>query len=86
MGYLKDELTGFVPKVQAQEIMKDVARGSSILRLSKVETMTSDNKKFPVMVDGPGAYWVGEGERIKTSGAQWISRKCWLRNWPLSSR
>lgn len=72
MGYLKDELTGFVPKVQAQEIMKDVARGSSILRLSKVETMTSDNKKFPVMVDGPGAYWVGEGERIKTSGAQWI--------------
>lgn len=47
MGYLKDELTGFVPKVQAQEIMKDIARGSSILRLSKVETMTSDNKKFP---------------------------------------
>lgn len=72
MGYLKDELTGFVPKEQAKEIMKDVARGSSVLRLSKVETMTSDNKKFPVMVDGPGAYWVGEGERIKTSGAQWI--------------
>lgn len=72
MGYLKDELTGFVPKEQAKEIMKDVARGSSILRLSKVEPMTSDTKKFPVMVDGPGAYWVGEGERISTSGAQWI--------------
>lgn len=72
MGYLKDELTGFVPKEQAKEIMKDVARGSSVLRLSKVEPMTSDNKKFPVMVDGPGAYWVGEGKRIGTSGAQWI--------------
>jgi len=72
VGYLKDELTGFVPKEQAKEIMKDVTRGSSVLRLSKVEQMTSDNKKFPVMAEGPGAYWVGEGERIKTSGTQWI--------------
>lgn len=72
MGYLKDELTGFVPKEQAKEIMKDVARGSSVLRLSKVESMSSDTKQFPVMTDGPGAYWVGEGERIQTSGAQWI--------------
>lgn len=70
--YLKDELTGFVPTEQATEIMKEVARGSSILKLSKVEPMTSDTKKFPVMTDGPGAYWVGEGERIKTSGATWI--------------
>lgn len=72
MGFLKDELTGFVPTEQAKGIMKEVARGSSILRLSKVEPMTSDTKKFSVMVDGPGAYWVGEGERIQTSGAQWI--------------
>lgn len=72
MGYLKDELTGFVPVEQAKEIMKDVARGSSVLRLSKVEPMTSDTKKFPVMTEGPGAYWVGEGERIQTSKAQWI--------------
>lgn len=70
--YLKDELSGFVPTEQAAEIMKDVARGSSILRLSKVEPMTSDSKKVPVMTDGPGAYWVGEGERIQTSKATWI--------------
>ena len=31
MGYLKDELQGFVPVEQATEIMKDVARGSSIV-------------------------------------------------------
>lgn len=72
MGYLKDELTGFVPTEQATEIMKDVARGSSILRLSKVSQMESDTKKVPVMTEGPGAYWVGEGERIKTSKAGWI--------------
>lgn len=72
MAYLKDELQGFVPVEQATEIMKDVARGSSLLRLSKVTEMTSDTKKIPVMVEGPGAYWVGEGERIKTSKAGWI--------------
>lgn len=72
MGYLKDELQGFVPVEQAKEIMKDVARGSSILRLSKVSQMESDTKKVPVMTEGAGAYWVGEGERIKTSKAGWI--------------
>lgn len=70
--YLKDELAGFVPVEQATEIMKDVARGSSILRLSKVLNMESDTKKVPVMTEGPGAYWVGEGERIQTSKAGWI--------------
>ncbi|MFR8116897.1 MAG: phage major capsid protein [Clostridia bacterium] len=72
MGYLKDELTGFVPVEQATEIMKKVARGSSVLRLSKVSNMESDTKKIPVMTEGPGAYWVGEGERIQTSKAGWI--------------
>ncbi|BDR67209.1 major capsid protein [Clostridium tetani] len=72
MAYLKDELQGFVPVEQANGIMKDVARGSSILRLSKVESMKSDKKKFSIMTDGPGAYWVGETERIQTSKAEWI--------------
>jgi len=70
--FLKDNLTGFVPVEEATEIMKEVARGSSILRLSKVGVMESDTKKFPIMTDGPGAYWVGETERIKTSVATWI--------------
>lgn len=70
--YLKDELSGFVPVEQAKDIMTDVARGSSVLRLSKVSNMESDTKKVPVMTEGPGAYWVGEGERIQTSKAGWI--------------
>lgn len=72
MSYLKNELTGFVPTPQATDIIKSVARGSSILRMAKTETMTSDKKKFNVLTDGPGAYWVGEGERIQTSGSEWI--------------
>lgn len=70
--YLKDNLQGFVPTETASEIIKDVARGSSILRLAKVEPMKSDTKKVPVMVDGPGAYWVDEAARIQTSKAEWI--------------
>ena len=70
--YLKDNLTGFVPTPTAAEIIQDVTRGSSILRLSKVQPMESETVKIPVMVSGPGAYWVGETERIQTSVAQWI--------------
>ena len=70
--YMKDELEGYVPKEQAAEIIKKVARGSSVMRLSKLENMTAETKKFPVMTSGAGAYWVGEGERISTSGVTWI--------------
>ena len=70
--FLKENLEGFVPTQQASGILKDVVRGSSVIRLSKVEPMTSDKKRFSVMTEGAGAYWVGETERIKTSKADWI--------------
>lgn len=72
MAYLKDELTGFVPTPQATDIIKMIAEGSSLLKLAKVEDMASEKKKFNVLVEGPGAYWVGEGQRIHTSKATWI--------------
>lgn len=71
-GYLKDELEGSVPEETAKEIIKDVARGSAILRLAKTVEMAGEKKKVPVMTDGVGAYWVGEGQRIKTSKPTWI--------------
>lgn len=71
-SFLKDNLQGFVPTEVAPGIMDEIARGSSILRLSNVKPMTSDKKKFQVWADKPGAYWVGESERINTSKASWI--------------
>ena len=71
-GYLKDNLQGFVPKPIAADIIADIVRGSSVMRLSTVQPMTSETQKFPVMTAGPGAYWVGETERIQTSVAEWI--------------
>ena len=70
--YLKENLQGFVPTPIATDIIADVARGSSVMRLSKVQPMASETQKFPVMTGGPGAYWVGETERIQTSVATWI--------------
>ena len=64
--YLKENLQGFVPTLTASEIIADVVRGSSVMRLSTVREMKSETQKFPVMAEGPGAYWVGETERIKT--------------------
>lgn len=71
-GILMEELNGSVPEELSTDIVKDVARGSSILRLSRSVPMKSDRMKVPVMTDGVGAYWVGEGKRIKTSKASWI--------------
>ena len=71
-GILKDELVGYVPQLQATDIIRMAVRGSAILRLSRVETLESDNKKFPVMSRGIGAYWVEEGEKIQTSKPDWI--------------
>lgn len=70
--FLKDNLKGFVPHPMANEIIKDVVRGSAILRLSKVQQMDSDNKTFPVFAGGVGGYWVNESDRIKTTTAKWI--------------
>jgi len=72
MAILKDELSGLIPTEQSGEIVRLAVRGSSVLRLGKVEPMTSSKKKVPVLVEGAGAYWVNEGQRIQTSKSTWI--------------
>ena len=37
--------------------------------------MDSKEKKFEYFAKGPGAYGVGEGEKIRTSKAQWLQVK-----------
>lgn len=69
--YLKENLQGFVPTIISDDIIGMTVRGSSILRLSKVEVMESDNKRFSVMSKGVGGFWTDEAARIKTSTAEW---------------
>ncbi len=64
---------GQIPGVQNKAIIEEVMEGSVVMRLANYEEMDKQSKKFMYMTEGPGAYWVGEGEKIQTSKAKWIS-------------
>lgn len=66
---------GTIPKKYNELILKEVMEGSKVMQLAKYEEMTEKEKKFQYFAKGPGAYWVGEGEKIQTSKAQWLTCK-----------
>ena len=66
---------GTIPDKYNDLILKDVMEGSKVMQLAKYEEMDSKEKKFKYFAKGPGAYWVGEGEKIKTSKPQWLTAK-----------
>ncbi|MGY2645366.1 phage major capsid protein [Bacillus inaquosorum] len=72
---LQDAVTGEIPKEQATLVMKEFMQTSAITQLAKYEPMTKPVKTFTYLAEGPGAYWVGEGERIQTSSAKWLTAK-----------
>lgn len=63
---------GTIPDKYNELILKEVMQGSKVMQLAKYEEMDSKEKKFEYFAKGPGAYWVGEGEKIKTSKPQWL--------------
>lgn len=66
---------GTIPDKYQTLILKEVMENSKVMRLAKYEEMDSKEKKFEYFAKGPGAYWIGEGEKIKTSKAQWLQVK-----------
>jgi HK97 family phage major capsid protein len=72
---LQDAVTGAVPKEQGTLVLKDFMTQSAVTKLAKYEEMTKPEKEFTYLASGPGAYWVGEGERIQTSKATWLTAK-----------
>ena len=66
---------GTIPDKYNELILKDVMEGSKVMQLAKYEEMDSKEKKFEYFAKGPGAYWVGEDEKIKTSKPQWLNAK-----------
>lgn len=66
---------GTIPEKYQNMILKEVMKNSKVMQLAKYEEMDSKEKKFEYFAKGPGAYWVGEGEKIKTSKAQWLQVK-----------
>jgi len=64
---------GTIPEKYNKLILKEVINGSKVMQLAKYEEMQEKEKKFEYFANGPGAYWVGEGEKIKTSAPQWLT-------------
>ena len=63
---------GTIPEKYNNLILKEIMSGSKVMQLAKYEEMDSKEKKFEYFAKGPGAYWVGEGEKIQTSKPQWM--------------
>ncbi len=70
---LSDMKTGDVPSEQAEIILKKVVDQSLVTKLAQYEPMNALIKKFTYLAEGPGAYWVNEGEVIKTSKSKWLT-------------
>jgi HK97 family phage major capsid protein len=58
---------GTIPDQHNQLILNDVMENSKIMQLGVYEEMTDKEKTFEYFAEGPGAYWVGETEKIQTS-------------------
>lgn len=69
---LADAVNGSVPTETATEMVGEIVQNSAVMQLAKAENMTTMKKKISYLAEGPGAYWVGEGERIQTSKPQWL--------------
>lgn len=66
---------GTIPQKYNKLILKEVMNGSKVMQLAKYEKMDGKEKEFEYFAKGLGAYWVGEGEKIKTSKPQWMKAK-----------
>ncbi|MEK5083141.1 phage major capsid protein [Bacillus sp. FSL H8-0515] len=72
---MQDAVNGKVPTEQGTLVLKEFMTQSAVTKLAKYEEMTKLEKEFTYLASGPGAYWVGEGDRIQTSKAQWLTAK-----------
>lgn len=72
---LQDAKTGQIPKEQGTLVLRDVISNSVMMQLAQYEEMTKQEKEFQYLAEGVGAYWVGEGEVIRTSKPQWLTAK-----------
>lgn len=64
---------GTIPAKQNTLILQEIMDNSKVMQLAKYEEMDSKEKTFEYFAKGPGAYWVGEGEKIQTSKPEWQS-------------
>ncbi len=72
---MQNSKTGKVPVEQASLIIKEIVDTSVVTKLAKYEPMEKLEKEFTYLAEGPGAYWVEEGQKIQTDTAKWLNIK-----------
>jgi len=70
---MQDSRTGTIPTEQGELVLKEFMTNSAVAQLARYEPMTKPKKTFTYLAEGPGAYWVNEGEKIQTSKAEWLT-------------
>ena len=68
-----EQKDGTIPDQYNTLILDEVMENSKLMQLAKYEEMNEKEKDFQYFAEGPGAYWVGEGEKIQTSKASWLT-------------
>lgn len=61
---MKDYLDGKVPSQLANLTIKETIQNSKVMQLGKYEEMDDLTKEFQYFAEGPGAYWVGETQKL----------------------
>ncbi|MCR58681.1 phage major capsid protein [Listeria monocytogenes] len=72
---LYEKTAGEIPSEYNKLILEEVMQNSRVMQLAKYEEMKGKEKTFEYFAKGPGAYWVGEGEKIKTTKASMLQVK-----------
>jgi HK97 family phage major capsid protein len=68
MTVLRANAEGLVPVELSQEVIQGVVKGSTVMSLSRIEEMTTSEKKINVL-EGVQAFYVDENEKISNSDA-----------------
>ena len=66
-------MVGLIPQDLSTEIIKNIAEGSTMLKVAEIVEMKEPTKTFPVELTSPGAYVVGEGQKITVDKATWAT-------------
>lgn len=65
---------GVFTDAQRDALLEDFMSDSKLTRVGNFKQMQGkEDLKFVYQSEGPGAYWVGEAERIQTTTAKWLN-------------
>lgn len=72
---MTDYMEGDIPEQAGLPVIDEFMQNSVVMQLAQYEEMDGLEKEFDIFLGGVGAYWVGEGQVIKTSKPTWAKAK-----------